>query len=876
MSSATEHWQGDATLNRAERRREGHVRHGIAAPGLPVRVQAAEALASGDFDRAEVLYGRCVSADPEDLSSRHNLGVVAARRGQHADAIAQFETVLARRPDHAETWVNMALSLADAGRHDDARDAARRGIALRPRDPNAHTVLGHVLSIAADLAGAAAACDGALALDPSYAAAHLRRARIMREMGRTVESLASCDAFLRLKPGAMTGQVERGLTLAQAGRPAEAEEMFRSVLARDPSNGDALMGLSRSLLDAHDVDGAIAQLDRGIVEAPQPARLHMLRGLLHRKRGSFRQALADLRRAIELDPGDAVAYVNMGSFLLKAERYIEAIPFLEHAARLQPMMLDCYPQLAHAHRQLGHFSVTITLLEHAHGLAPERIDFLWMACWARMNACAWQDYAARIGDLTARAVAAGHTISPFMVMAFGLPDLETHLWTRAWAEANMPAPTVALPPRAAPLLRDGRIRIGYLSADFRGHATAALVSEVFRLQDRSRFALYGYNIGRTDGSAMGHDMTSAMDHMVELAFLDDREAAARIAQDEIDILVDLKGFTTDSRPGILAYRPAAIQVNYLGYPGSMGTKHIDYIVADAVVAPFTMQPFFDEAIVHLPHSYQPNDRRRPGADPSARRADHGLPPTGFVFCCFNANYKLTPLVFGIWMRLLNAVPGSVLWLLKGNDLADLNLRAAAEASGIAGERIVFAPRAGYEYHLARLGLADLFLDTLPVNAHTTASEALWCGVPVLTCMGSHFTSRVAASLLTAVGLPEMITTSLADYEREALALARDPGRLKALRARLAENRLTAPLFDTPRYVSAYQAALERMVEMRRAGLVPEPFSIPHDFAQQAHDGKPRRAHDGHHAASDERGIAAIQRATSDAAHPNLKSMSQTG
>ena len=261
----------------------------------------------------------------------------------------------------------------------------------------------------------------------------------------------------------------------------------------------------------------------------------------------------------------------------------------------------------------------------------------------------------------------------------------------------------------------------------------------------------------------------------------------------------------------------------------MGTTHIDYILADETVAPAAMRAFFDEAIVHLPNSYQPNDRGRPKADPSARRADHGLPETGFVFCCFNNNYKLTPLVFGIWMRLLRDVPGSVLWLLKANDLADLNLRAAAVAAGVNGARIVFAPRSAYEHHLARLGLADLFLDTLPVNAHTTASEALWCGVPVLTCIGTHFTSRVAASLLKAVGLPELITTSLADYEREALALARDPARLGALRTRLAANRDTAPLFDTPRYVRNYEAALERMVTRAEDGLAPTGFSVPEHF-----------------------------------------------
>ncbi len=823
-------------MNRAARRRAGRfAERGASSAVASIRSRAASALTAGDFDGAEALFRQCVALDPSDQLSLHDLGVVAARRGRHADAIARFEIVLARNPDHADAWLNLALLLASRERHVDAVKAARRGVALRSRDPNAHTVLAHVLSAVGDLSAAAAACALALAIDPGFAPAHLRLAGLLRGVGDMAGSLASCDALLRLWPKRATGYIERGITLGEAGRPVEAEAAFRAALERDPSDAQALMGLSRSLLDAGHTDRAVAELDRGMDDVADLGRIHMLRGLLQQKRGNMQEALAGLKRAIEINPNDASAYLSMGVFLLKSERYVEAVLFLEQGARMKPGMVEFYENLAEAHRQLGHHSVAITLLEHASGLAPERIDLLWLACWARMHACAWQNYEGLVADLMSRAVSAGHTISPFLIMAFGLADLDTHLWTRAWAEANIPRAPVALPRRATRTRADGRIRVGYLSADFKGHATAALVSEVFRLQNRSRFALYGYNIGRMDGSALGRDMTSGLDHMVELAFLDDRGAAGRIAEDDIDILVDLKGFTTDSRPGILAYRTAPIQVNYLGYPGSMGTGYVDYIVADAVVAPLAMQPFFDEAIVHLPHSYQPNDRRRPGPDPAATRPAHGLPETGFVFCCFNNNYKLTPLVFGIWMKLLSDVPGSVLWLLQGNDLADLNLRAAALDHGIDGDRIVFAPRIAYEHHLARLGLADLFLDTLPVNAHTTASEALWCGVPVLTCMGSHFTSRVAASLLTAVGLPELITTSLADYEREALALARDPARLGALRKRLVASRDTAPLFDTPRYVRNYEAALERMVERREAGQAPAPFAVDDDAGGEFRD-----------------------------------------
>lgn len=814
-------------MNRAQRRRASHGRE--AGETSALRSQAASALVAGDLVRAEALFSQFLAADPADASALHDAAVTAARRNDPAEAVARFERLLALHPRHPDGWMNMALSLADLGRLGEAADAARKAVWLKPRDPNAHTVLGHVLGAAADLAGAAAACGRALAFDPNFQAAHLRRARILRQAGDTEGSLASCDALIRLRPDDAAGHIERGLTLIAADRRSEGEGALRVVLARDPAHAEALVALSRSRLDAEDPEGAIAELDRGLRHRPDSGKLLTLRGLLLQRRHRLMAARADLKRAIELGLDDARNYLNMGALLFKSEAYVEAVMFLEHALRLDPRLVEVYGPLAESHRQLGHHAAAIAIFEHASGLAPERIDLRWMACWTRMHACAWADYEQVIAETLQRAIAAGQTISPFMIMAFGLSDLETHLWTRAWAEANMPEPTMPLPPRAAPaadLRIEGRIRIGYLSSDFRGHATAALVSELFRLQDRSRFELFGYNIGIVDASSLGRHMTGGLDHMVDLAGLDDREAAERIAADGIAILVDLKGFTTDSRPGILAYRAAPVQVNYLGYPGSMGSRHLDYILADAVVAPEKTRQFFDEAVVHLPNSYQPNDRMRPRPDPDARREDHGLPADGFVFCCFNANYKLTPLVFSLWMRLLREVPGSVLWLLHGNELSEINLKAAAAQQGIAPERIVFAPRAIYGLHLARLGLADLFLDTLPVNAHTTASEALWCGVPVLTCIGTHFTSRVAASLLTAVGLPELITTSLADYEREALALARDPARLGTLRERLASNRTAAPLFDTPRYVRNYEAALAHMVERAEAGLPPTDFALP--------------------------------------------------
>jgi len=371
-----------------------------------------------------------------------------------------------------------------------------------------------------------------------------------------------------------------------------------------------------------------------------------------------------------------------------------------------------------------------------------------------------------------------------------------------------------------------RITIGYLSADFQEHATAHLTAELFQLHDRSRFRVIGYSYGRDDGGAARRQLRESFDEFVDLIDCPHAESAARIRADGVDILVDLKGYTTDARPEILVLRPAPIQVSYLGYPGTMGSHAMDYVLVDRQVVPADEQECFTERLVHLPDCYQVNDRRRPIAPRIPARAECGLPEEGFVFCCFNSAYKITAPMFGIWMRLLAAVPGSVLWLLDPGATAAANLRREAElrlAGGAA--RVVFAPSLPNPEHLARLAVADLFLDTLPYNAHTLTSDALWGGCPVITCAGRAFPGRVAASLLRAIGLPELVTQTLPDYEALALRLALNPPGLRAIREKLRANRLTTPLFDSRRFTRHVESAFETMWRMQLAGEPPRPFAV---------------------------------------------------
>ncbi len=370
----------------------------------------------------------------------------------------------------------------------------------------------------------------------------------------------------------------------------------------------------------------------------------------------------------------------------------------------------------------------------------------------------------------------------------------------------------------------GRIRLGYLSGDFHQHATAQLAVGLFERHDRHRFEVVAYSYGPDDGSPMRGRLARAFDRFVDVRTLSHRQAAERIHRDEIDILIDLKGYTHGARPMIAAFRPAPVQVSYLGYPATMGADFIDYILVDRSVVPASEHGFFSEQLVYLPVCYQANDARRDPPAPTSR-SDWHLPDQGLVLCCFNNSYKLSPTIFDIWMRLLAGTPGSVLWLLATNELAQANLRKEAEARGVDPKRLVFAPVVPSAAHIERHRHADLFLDTAPCNAHTTASDALWGGLPVLTLSGGSFAGHVAGSLLAAVGMSELITTSLEQYEATARALIREPDRLCRLRGKIAARRDVNSLFDVAKLTGAIEGAYERMWQRHLSGEKPQPFAI---------------------------------------------------
>lgn len=627
--------------------------------------------------------------------------------------------------------------------------------------------------------------------------------------------------------------LDRAIALHQCGRLAEAERNYLTILERQPDDFDArhLLGVLRHQQDRdHE---ALELIGSVLARYPRSApALSNLGAVLHRLE-RYQEALEAYDRALTIRPDDAQALYNRGTALKELDRPDEALQCYDRALALKPDFPDALFNRGAVLAGLRRFDAAIASYERALDIEPcHRLAFSGLLD-AALHVCDWARTTKIEGRFAAHIVERQSFVEPFALLGIS-DDPALHLQ----CARNYVRDTIKVPPQpwsGEIRRRRGRIRVAYLSADFHRHATAYLAAALFELHNRSQFEVIGVSFGPDDGSAMRARLVRAFDRFHDVRSMSDRDVVELLKSLEIDILVDLKGYTAGCRPGILARRPAPIQVSYLGYPGTMGAEFIDYVIADPIVLPFDQQPFYSEKIVHLPECYQVNDPHRTIAERTPTRQEVGLPDEGFVFCCFNNNYKITAPVFSVWMRLLAAVESSVLWLMGDNGSAANNLRKEAAARGIDPARLAFAGKRPAAEHLARYRLADLFLDTLPYNAHTTASDALWAGLPVLTCRGTAFAGRVAASLLNAIDLPELATDSLEEYEALALRLAAGPPLLRRLRAKLAENRLSHPLFNADRFRVHIESAYVTMWELRQRGESPQSFRVEpqQDFAVPA-------------------------------------------
>jgi len=573
------------------------------------------------------------------------------------------------------------------------------------------------------------------------------------------------------------------------------------------------------------------KLIRKSLQRRKPAAELSRLALEHHARGELEQAEEYFREVARLTPSDVSAWTNLAATMVAQQKYAAAIPVLQEVIELEPQLAEAHLDLGVCCNRLKDNAAAIRHYRQAIALKPALAAAHANIVNAYLDCCAWDDVDRWCGDFldfrrTHPVAEWAPRLEPFCALTLFPGALTRELATARAAQIERAIGAAgALPADTLPR-RDGRrIRVGYVSADFYSHATAHLTFSLYETHDRDEFEIYAYSMGPDDGSVYRRHIERSCDRFVDVRYLSADRAAQRIRTDRIDILIDMKGYTANGRPHLFARRPAPVQVSYLGYPGTTGAAYIDYFISDLVATPPGHEGEFTEQIVYLPECYQVNDRNQPIATGPLSRSDFGLPERAFVYCSFNMLRKIDRTVFSVWMEILRGVPGSVLWLIKEDPRAEMNLRAAAREANVDPDRLIFAERLEKSAHLARHRLADLFLDTYVCNAHTTASDALWAGLPLLTCPGATFARRVAASLLTAVRIPELIARDLDEYRELAIRLALDGTQLAALRNRLAHNRETCTLFDTRRYVSHLEAAYRRMAEIRESGRAPCSFPV---------------------------------------------------
>lgn len=652
----------------------------------------------------------------------------------------------------------------------------------------------------------------------------LNRGNALRNLKRPEDALAMYERALRLKPRFAEALRQRGKTLFELERLQEALASCDSALRVKPDYAEAFYDRGNVLLYFGRLEEALASYERALQLKADYADARYNCGLVLQRLRRPEDALASFDRALRLQPDDAEALNNRGNVLIDLKRPEDALASYERALSVRPDYANAHYNLGLALQGVNRPQEAVSRYARVLELAPDYPFAKGKLLHAKMLSCDWRQLSSLADSIAADIRAGKRSAEPFGHQAISGSVQDLRLCAEMFAAENFPPAPVRL--WDGERYDNPRIRVGYLSGEFREQATAILMTGLFEHHDKNRFEIFAFDNGWDDGSEIRGRINRAFDEIVDINRLEDYEAAASIRDKKIDILVNLNGYFGRERQGIFRHKPCPVQVNYLGFPGTLGVEYIDYILADRHVIPPDHEAFYTERVVCLPDTYQANDSGRRIAERTPTRAEVALPETAFVFCCFNNNYKITPEIFDVWMRLLGAVGGSVLWLLEDNAAASRNLRGEAERRGIAANRLVFAGRMKPDEHLARHRLADLFLDTLPYNAHTTASDALWAGLPVLTCTGNTFPGRVAGSLLKAVGLPELITASLEGYEARALELATTPAMLSAIRARLGENRTSYPLFDTDRFRRHIEFAYITMWERYQRGEAPARFAVP--------------------------------------------------
>jgi protein O-GlcNAc transferase len=792
--------------------------------------RALSAMQAGNHEAAEHLFKQTVELQPGHIPALSVLSSFLARQGRRKEAerymrlaLASYDQTLQRMPSLAEAWLGRGQVLSELGRGVEAIDSYDRAIASKPSLTHAHLLRAKLLVDLGRHDEALEGVDRLLATAPHFAEAWLGRGNILFELKRYEEALDAYQRSVAMTRDLPEAWLGRGNVLNALKRYEDALDSYDKALSLNPNFAGAWLGRGNTFDELKRYDEAFGAYDKALALAPDLAEAWLGRGNLLSKLNRLDEASSAFDRASAIIPDLPEALLGRGNVFFVLKRYGDALAAYDKALTIRPGLVEA---------QLGRGNALAVLKRHREAAdayaavleaAPGHPFTKGLLLHQKMLSCDWPGADALIGEIE-RDIAEGKpSAEPFGWQGVAKSPRSLQLCAGIYSRERYPVRINTLQPRAA--TDHQKIHIGYLSGEFREQATSHLIVGLLEQHDTSRFEIYGFDNGWDDRSEIRGRIDAALHKMINIRQLSDAAALATIRQCDVDILVNLNGYFGEHRTQLFAQRAAPIQVNYLGFPGTLGANYMDYIIADRYVIPEDHKAFYQEKIVYLPESYQANDQKREIAMHSPTRGRNGLPKTGFVFCCFNNSYKIQPEIFDRWMRILLRVVGSVLWLFGENQETAANLRREAAARNVDPERLIFAKRVPLADHLARHRLADLFLDTLPYNAHTTASDALWAGLPVLTCLGDTFAGRVGASLLYAVRLPELITVSLDAYEEAAIGLARNPQKLAAIKHKLADNRLTTPLFDTASVTRSIEKAYSAMHERRLAGLATDHIHV---------------------------------------------------
>jgi protein O-GlcNAc transferase len=790
-----------------------------------MRARIADAIAlwrAGRRDDAERVCTAILAASRDQIDARGLLAEICCSRGQFGQAAEQLMRIAELRPTDAAAFRRLGDALYASAAYEAAADRFRHAIALDPNQPRAHNNLGRALMQLGQRQAAIESYRQAIVLDPSYSIAHNNLGIALGECRLPQEALACFERASTLNPKLTEAFCNQGNLLLKLRRVDLALTSYERALELDPRNAAVHCNCGNALLQLRRIGAALTFYDQALRLQPHFPEALNGRGSALRSQRRFEEAVACHDRAIMLRPNDVEALCNKASVLLEMERFEEVLGCCDQLLRLRADFTWALLQRGLALQLLKRHQEAIESLRHLMDVEPALDYAIGNLLFAGNLICDWS-HAAVLAD-GMRSIAGGKpAISPFILLSLTDAAATQLQCARIFlADRHPTAPSALWTGRRC---QNKKIRVAYLSGDLRNHALSYLMVGVFEEHDRDLFETFGIAFRKPTKEPFELRVVSAFDTFIDVRELSDLQVAELLYEMQIDIAVDLMGFTFGQRLNIFGHRPAPVQVSYLGFPGTTGAPYMDYIIADEFVIPQESRRHYSENVAYLPDCFQANDDRRVISDQRPIRAEVGLPESGFVFCCFNSSYKITPALFDIWCRLLKALPDSVLWIVSENDATQSNLSRAASMRRVDPRRLVFAGRAPYEQHLARLQLADLFLDTLPFNAGTTASDALWAGLPVLTCCGEAFASRMAGSLLHAIGLPELIAGSLEAYERLAFDLASAPEQLASLRARLARNRTRLPLFDTKRFCRHLESAYLTMYERFQSGQPAVGFSV---------------------------------------------------